>query len=694
MNEKYQIEIDNFIKRFGKYQNSRIVLYGIGRYTATLLEGLNGFHIVGLMDKDSANVGKEIFGVPVFDKATAEKVADIVIINTAETYWDVIYNRIKEMKTPVYYLNGERAEPKEDKLTENPYKALSYIELFSEIEKAETVSFDFFDTLFMRSVCNPQDIFRLIERESGIPFLQIRDRAKKYVRENYSLDELYLQMESLEKIPHQQLEFIKSREIELEKALLIPRGKMLSCLKDLLERGREVYIISDMYLPMSFYTDVLKEYGIVVPDDHILLSNDRDANKAKGTLWSHYSENVVKGRRALHIGDNLQADIEKPREYDIRAYLAPGAWDMLLHSSLKSVTPFVCSIYASAVMGCVLQRLFGNPYVSHDTDGVVAIDSNFDMGYCVFGPVILTFILWIKERTDEDCIKKLVFMARDGYFLKEDFEYLCELLGERSECCYIGISRQLAMAASIETRQDLLEYADMPYTGNTAEMLEDRFGIKSTDRASDRKAVDLVLAYLPDIEKNLKELRENYVSYVSRFELDDDCAVIDIGYYGNNQKYLNKLLNCTMRGYYFNANLSEKNRNTEDQVMRACFQNKDDFTGEGSQVLKKQIYLESFLTAPYGMIKAVDADGNFVCAQPGGNQINFKEKKEINEGVKQLIADYINAFGIFKLSPDMEFIDRLYGDCFGGAVRFADEVKESFYNDNAMMNRIESMVFY
>ena len=73
---------------------------------------------------------------------------------------------------------------------------------------------------------------------------------------------------------------------------------------------------------------------------------------------------------------------------------------------------------------------------------------------------------------------------------------------------------------------------------------------------------------------------------------------------------------------------------------------------------------------------------------------NFKDKKDINEGVKQFIADYINAFGTFKLSPDMEFIDRLYGDCFSGGVRFADEVKRSFYNDNAMMNRIESMVFY
>ena len=64
MNEKYQLEIDRFVQRFDGYQNFRIVLYGIGRYTATLLEGLEGFRIVGLMDKDPDNIGKVMFGIP------------------------------------------------------------------------------------------------------------------------------------------------------------------------------------------------------------------------------------------------------------------------------------------------------------------------------------------------------------------------------------------------------------------------------------------------------------------------------------------------------------------------------------------------------------------------------------------------------------------------------------------------------
>ena len=133
MNPKYQFEIDSFIQRFGGYQDSCIVLYGIGRYTATLLEGLEGFHIVGLMDKDPANIGKEMFGIPVIDKVSAEKIADMVIINTAETFWNVIYGRIQDIKIPVYYINGKKAEKRKHCQQKNPFRKLSRIKMNEEI---------------------------------------------------------------------------------------------------------------------------------------------------------------------------------------------------------------------------------------------------------------------------------------------------------------------------------------------------------------------------------------------------------------------------------------------------------------------------------------------------------------------------------------------------------------------------------
>lgn len=700
MGDKYQIELDEFIERFRNHKDDKIILYGIGRYTATLLKGIKDFHFVGLMDKDPSKTGKWIFGLPVMDIQTAEKNGDMVIINTSETYWDIIYNRIQNIKIPVFYKNGEQAKEKENIELKNPFKQLSYECLCRHMKTADFVSFDFFDTLFMRSVCNPGDVFCLLEIwlmdkwASVSSFTEIRERAKGTVKKHYSLDELYAQIEAISGMEHCLIEDIKNMELQLEKEQLIPRREVLSVLKYAIESQKEIYIISDMYLPESFYQDVLGEYGILVPDGHILLSNMLGMSKADGTMWKYYSEKIVNGRRAFHVGDNQKADVEMPSKYEIFTYQTPNAWEMLSVSSMKDVTSHICRNYDSAVMGCILKELFENPYALEGSDGRIWIKSNFEMGYCVFGPIILTFLLWLIKRSKEDHISTLVFLSRDGYFLKEDFEYLCKLKGEQRHCCYLGISRQLAMAASIQSWEELIEYSSMPYSGSMVELLEDRFEIIGVKEIPDKTLEKYIEEYLPEIEDYLFGIRKNYLHYLGKMQLDNQCGIVDLGYYGNNQKYLNKLTGNRMQGFYFNVNQSEQNENIKNQEMYACFQKKHDLTGKKSEILKRMIYLESYLTAPYGMVKKVDQAGNFVCAKKKKNQEYFQDKVEINQGVKKFLSDYMERFGEFELDLDPDFIDWYYGYCFQGGLEFVEKVKRSFYNDNAMMNRIESMLFY
>ena len=67
-------------------------------------------------------------------------------------------------------------------------------------------------------------------------------------------------------------------------------------------------------------------------------------------------------------------------------------------------------------------------------------------------------------------------------------------------------------------------------------------------------------------------------------------AVIDLVYYGNNQRYLNQLVKGRMPGYYFNANLSEKNRNAGNQRIQACFQNGEDSTEKKPGIKNRYIW--------------------------------------------------------------------------------------------------------
>ena len=115
----YQKEIEEFKIHFSKFKDKKIVLYGIGRYTATLVPVLKDFNFIGLMDRDSENIGKSMYGLPIFSIETAERNADMIIINTAQTYWKVIYKRICQLSIPVYYLNGEIASIEEDRGYEN-----------------------------------------------------------------------------------------------------------------------------------------------------------------------------------------------------------------------------------------------------------------------------------------------------------------------------------------------------------------------------------------------------------------------------------------------------------------------------------------------------------------------------------------------------------------------------------------------
>ena len=69
-------------------------------------------------------------------------------------------------------------------------------------------------------------------------------------------------------------------------------------------------------------------------------------------------------------------------------------------------------------------------------------------------------------------------------------------------------------------------------------------------------------------------------------------------------------------------------------------------------------------------------------------------KEKINEGVKQFIRECCENGKMVINEKFMLFTDNWFGLCMSGKVGFTDEIKESFYNDNAMMNRLESALFY
>ena len=92
-NSKYEVEIKRFRHAFANLKDKRIAIYGIGRRSATLLPGIIDYNIVGLLDRDENSIGNELCGIKIIPLKTIEKVADIIIINSDPSNYEIIYRR-------------------------------------------------------------------------------------------------------------------------------------------------------------------------------------------------------------------------------------------------------------------------------------------------------------------------------------------------------------------------------------------------------------------------------------------------------------------------------------------------------------------------------------------------------------------------------------------------------------------------
>ncbi len=708
----YQIEIDSFKKNFNKFKDRKIVLYGIGRYTATLLPAIKEFHVVGLMDRDGDNIGKEMYGVPILSKEEAEQQADLIIINTAETYWRIIYKRICELSIPVYYLNGEKAveQATDCSRRDNPYWQQTLDQLRETIYHSDVVSFDIYDTLIMRKVLMPQDVFKLVEKrihlQMGLDLDFYQARLAVDLKCNDAcmlLDNVYMELNKKLRLEKEVLEAIQQIEIETEMECCVPRRDMVTLYNEIAAK-KEVYLISDMYLPAEVINKILRACG-VEKTESLWISGEKKKNKKSGSLWKSYSEEVVKGRRALHIGDNLSSDIGIPRQYGIDVYYIMNSATMWEKSSLGDFVPKIQTLEESVFAGMLGTKIFNSPFALNAHRGIVYFEDFWQLGYCLFGGIIYSFLVWLLKETRERHIERVFFFARDGYFLKKDYQYLMDVCSGKNwpKAIYLGISRRLALISSMEDTIGLDCIMNVPYHGTFEQFMESRFDIQiGKDDIHAREEINFpkdvgkisewLKPYQEKILMRIKKEKADYLAYVNQFDINENDGVIDLWFYGNNQYCLSKAVDKSLTGFYFAANLTEDNKCKNNNILVPCFQKNEDKSAKECNLKKADIFIESFLTAPYGMIKAVDKTGDFICATEGMNQKYFIERNIINQGVCGFIKDYVGLMGqCAGLSPG--FVDLFFENYVKGNMELDIRIKEIFYYDNAFMHCRESKIF-
>lgn len=295
-------------------------------------------------------------------------------------------------------------------------------------------SFDVFDTLITRITANPWGIFALMRErlcnergKSGIEdyvvdnFFELRIHSEELARkagsfqkkEEITLTDIYKAMSVCGCLTAAQIEYLCGLEEQTEQTNVVGIDENIQRLKNLLEQGKRVILISDMYLPKDTVRRMLLQADEVFRDIPLYVSSEYGMRKTTGNLYRKIQElEQVDYEKWMHIGDNIHQDIEVPYCLGIKVELF----------SKPELTEFEHQILRLYEDDGRLQQMIGAAWKSEYKSSAYANDKEKTVGFhigCRYaGPVLYSYAEWIVDQTIKKKIKRLYFIARDGYLIK------------------------------------------------------------------------------------------------------------------------------------------------------------------------------------------------------------------------------------------------------------------------------------
>lgn len=464
---------------------------------------------------------------------------------------------------------------------------LHFIKDFSIPSDVKVISFDVFDTLLLRPFERPEDIFNfispLVEEKLGkkLKFTYYRKKAekdtrKKSIQEEVTLNEIY---ENFNSIPTALKEEIKNLEIEAELKFCFPRKSGLALYEMAKKNGLKIVATSDIYLEKPLLTKLLKKNGFEF--DEVFSSSSLRKKKSTGSIFPEIVNILkVKPNEILQVGDNMHSDVIMAQKAGLHAFHLPllrgELHKNILYKKIFKRIGKKC-ILTSMTAGMISQKL------EEEKQNTTSLLSNnlYNLGFNVFGSMIFAYTIWLFNELKKHNIKKIFFVARDGYIMKKVFEILFK---ERDiEVHYLEISRRSLMSLSVSDVNNVKGFFDFKikkhkfdfkiknttisiknYIINKLECDPEKIiphleeiGFKSIDDIMFRKDIPSVVKYYEEeLYEKLKVEKHNLLIYLKNSGvLDGKVALCDIGYGANTQSKLQELSSKeNIFGYYFLTN--------------------------------------------------------------------------------------------------------------------------------------------
>ncbi|MCR5196823.1 MAG: hypothetical protein K6D38_10910 [Pseudobutyrivibrio sp.] len=522
----------------------------------------------------------------------------------------------------------------------------------------DVISFDIFDTLITRSIAEPDDVFKLIEKEiyesygKTVDFLGIRKEAERVATEKYgpmtTIDKIYVEVSSDKTIGDIAMD-IKKMEIDTETRLCMPRKDMVEVFNSLKSMGKHVILVSDMYLNRVEVVGLLHKCGIGGYDE-LLISCEVGARKDNGSMWD-YVLSGLNPERFIHVGDNFRSDSQILMDRGIASQIVLNPKAMLELSEFSYLSEFAKASVANSIMvgNAINGGIFNSPFAFNE-DGTVAFKDIYDFGYTTMGPLMARFIQWVVEG-NQDSNERLLLLAREGYMLQHMIEGYCGVRGlNLPDQHYFLTSRRACAVAALENDEDIRELLLQKYQGTFSNLLNERFGVELHENEADRdldysttteELMELLAPYEAEIFAKAKVEKNAYLNYASKYLAEaNDLAVVDVGFSGTIQYFLMKLTGRDIAGHYLALHSNKPER--IGGRANAVYEITDPRLIEDSKLLRYQLFLENALSAPYGQLI------NFTM-ENGVPEPHFKDDKNVSDEVKRLqygILDFILQYAL------------------------------------------------
>ncbi len=529
-------------------------------------------------------------------------------------------------------------------------------ELDALLARAAAVSFDFFDTLFIRPLAHPEHAFDILARRFGMPDFRSRRAAAQSEafrrmsaagRKEITLTDIYACFVE-NGVARADL---MHAEFALELALVEPNPELLDLFAGLLASGKPVVITSDMYLSEDFFRAALRPYGW----DHLplFISADRNATKRdSGALFDVAAAQLgLPAGEILHIGDNLLADVTRAREkgwlaHHYRARHVPGT------EANKDAT---LSLALAQGLLCTSARAIGP-------------GSFEELGYAYGGPANLGFLEWIAERARVDAVEHVLFLSRDGYAM-ERIARAHPDIGLPASSYFLGSRTAYTMASMrpdnfteflpflLSGSDGLAPHEVLERVGVTppAPQIMGDLGLGAEVRigaAVRAKLSSFLYAYRWEILKVCQRNRRALYRYLRQIGLKDGSkvALVDVGWSGTSQEAFEMATAPLMRldvvGYFFClADTPERRRRESTQRMVAMVDAASTSAATVAGVHANRVSAELFFSAPHSSVIGLQ-DGRagveaVLDAGRGNTSALSSTAQQVCDGVEAFAGHYL-----------------------------------------------------